>query len=43
MKFEDLKVTVYADGADIEAMKEEYKNQLFQLLVHFYAQLSLEL
>ena len=25
MKFEDLKVTVYADGADIEAMKEEYK------------------
>ena len=25
MKFEDLKVTVYADGADIEGMKEEYK------------------
>lgn len=25
MKFEDLKVTVYADGADIEAMKEEYR------------------
>ena len=25
MKFEDLKLTVYADGADIEAMKEEYK------------------
>ena len=25
MKFEDLKVTVYADGAEIEAMKEEYK------------------
>ena len=24
MKFEDLKVTVYADGADIEGMKEEY-------------------
>ncbi|MCR4656452.1 MAG: transaldolase [Lachnospiraceae bacterium] len=25
MKFEDLKVTVYADGADIEGMKEEYR------------------
>ncbi|MBR6451597.1 MAG: transaldolase [Lachnospiraceae bacterium] len=25
MKFEDLKVTLYADGADIEGMKEEYK------------------
>ena len=25
MKFEDLRVTVYADGADIEAMKEEYR------------------
>ena len=25
MKFEDLRVTVYADGADIEGMKEEYK------------------
>ncbi|MCR4924196.1 MAG: transaldolase [Lachnospiraceae bacterium] len=25
MKFEDLKVTIYADGADIEGMKEEYK------------------
>ena len=25
MKAEDLKITIYADGADIEAMKEEYK------------------
>ncbi len=25
MRFEDLKVTLYADGADIEGMKEEYK------------------
>ena len=25
MKFEDLKITVYADGADIEGMKEEYR------------------
>jgi transaldolase len=25
MKFEDLRVTVYADGADIEGMKEEYR------------------
>ena len=25
MKFEDLKITLYADGADIEGMKEEYK------------------
>ncbi|MBO4902925.1 MAG: transaldolase [Lachnospiraceae bacterium] len=25
MKFEDLKVTLYADGADIEGMKEEYR------------------
>ncbi len=25
MKFEDLKITLYADGADIEAMKEEYR------------------
>lgn len=25
MKLEDLKITLYADGADIEGMKEEYK------------------
>lgn len=25
MKFEDLKITLYADGADIEGMKEEYR------------------
>lgn len=25
MKFEDLKITIYADGADIEGMKEEYR------------------
>ena len=25
MRFEDLRVTVYADGADIEGMKEEYR------------------
>ncbi len=25
MKFEDLKITIYADGADIEGMKEEYQ------------------
>ncbi|MBP5385203.1 MAG: transaldolase [Lachnospiraceae bacterium] len=25
MRFEDLKVTLYADGADIEGMKEEYR------------------
>lgn len=25
MKFEDLKITLYADGADLEGMKEEYK------------------
>ena len=25
MKASDLKITIYADGADIEAMKEEYK------------------
>jgi len=25
MRFEDLKITLYADGADIEGMKEEYK------------------
>ncbi|HAG69607.1 MAG TPA: transaldolase [Lachnospiraceae bacterium] len=25
MKFEDLRITVYADGADIEGMKEEYR------------------
>ena len=25
MRFEDLRITLYADGADIEGMKEEYK------------------
>lgn len=25
MRFEDLKITLYADGADIEGMKEEYR------------------
>ena len=25
MRFEDLTVTLYADGADIEGMKEEYR------------------
>ena len=25
MKFEDLKIAIYADGADIEDMKEEYQ------------------
>ncbi len=25
MRFEDLRVTIYADGADIEGMKEEYR------------------
>jgi len=25
MKFEDLKITIYADGGDIEGMKEEYR------------------
>ena len=25
MRFEDLRITVYADGADIEGMKEEYR------------------
>ena len=27
MRFEDLRVTIYADGADIEGMKEEYRKE----------------